>query len=240
MLIQVDAKALEWLVAVWLSQDPVGIQEIRDNIDQHTDNQKRFGLPTRLIAKTFVFRLIYGGTAYSYANDPDFTDVSRSDKFWQKVIDEFYAKYTGLSKWHTALIQEATTTGMLRMPTGRIFKYHPEERRGDLVWPITTILNYPVQGTGADLMAIVRVSFARRFISSGIKGVLVSTVHDSIIVDVEDIEVERTCRLFHKVFNDLPANIERIFGCKFDLPSRCEVEYGRDLKNTLTYIPNLV
>ena len=72
MLLNADAKQLEWICAAYLSQDKVAIKEILGQIDQHKDNQKRFGLPSRLIAKTFVFRLIYGGGAYSYANDPNF------------------------------------------------------------------------------------------------------------------------------------------------------------------------
>jgi DNA polymerase I-like protein with 3'-5' exonuclease and polymerase domains len=133
-------------------------------------------------------------------------------------------------------MQEATTTGMLRMPTGRIYHYSPEERRGDLVWPRTTILNYPVQGTGADIMCIARVSFARRFIQRGITGRLISTVHDSIVVDVEDHEVDKVCKMFHEVFDDIPMNFKRIFGVEFNLPTRCEVEYGKNLKEMQTWV----
>ena len=57
MLLKVDAKALEWRVAVELSGDKVGLQEILDGVDSHADNQQRFGLPSRLIAKTYLFRL---------------------------------------------------------------------------------------------------------------------------------------------------------------------------------------
>ena len=67
MLLKVDAKALEWRVAVELSGDKVGLQEILDGVDNHADNQQRFGLPSRIIAKTYLFRLIYGGSAFSYA-----------------------------------------------------------------------------------------------------------------------------------------------------------------------------
>ena len=76
MLVSCDAKALEWLVATWLSKDETATTEIINNVDQHTDNQIKFKLPGwelaqagktgekeakdgRLIAKTFVFRLIY-------------------------------------------------------------------------------------------------------------------------------------------------------------------------------------
>lgn len=56
MLVNCDAKALEWLGVAYLSKDKVAYDEIRNNVDQHTANQERFGLPSRLIAKTFVFR----------------------------------------------------------------------------------------------------------------------------------------------------------------------------------------
>lgn len=235
MLVSVDAKALEWLCVAYLSKDPVAYQEILDGVDQHTDNQTRFGLPSRLIAKTFVFRLIYGGSAYSYANDPNFTDVSSREKYWQKVIDEFYSKYKGIKKWHDEIVRTVTTTGQLVMPTGRIYKYKPTLKRGEMVWPRTTILNYPVQGLGADLMCIARVSFARRLKASGIIGKSISTVHDSIVIDVEDEYTEQVCKLFHEVFNDIPKNFERLFKVPFDLPTKCEVSYGPNLKDMVEY-----
>ena len=118
MLLQADAKALEWVCAAYLSQDQTAIKEIRDGTDQHSDNQLRFGLPSRLIAKTFVFRLIYGGSAYSYANDTNFTDVSTSESFWQNVIDEFYNKYTELGEWHKKIVATAMKDRKITMPTG--------------------------------------------------------------------------------------------------------------------------
>jgi DNA polymerase I-like protein with 3'-5' exonuclease and polymerase domains len=188
-----------------------------------------FGLPTRLVAKTFLFRLIFGGTCYSYAGDPDFTHVSTSTKYWQTAIDKFKDKYRGWDKWWALLMQEASTTGHIVNPyTGRTYEYE-RNWRGD--WPETTIKNYIVQGFAADLMAIARVSFYRRFIDMGISGVLVNTVHDSIVVDVPDYEVERVVQLFHEVFRDLPKNFERVFKKPFDLPLRCECAVGRNMSD---------
>ena len=231
-IVQADAKSLEWVVGAYLSQDKVAIDEIWNEIDQHSLNQKAFNLPTRLIAKTFVFRLMYGGSAYSYANDPDFTQVSTSEKFWQKVIDKFYEKYSGLAKWHTEIVQQVTLSGRLVMPTGRVYTYE-RTKRGE--WPVTTIKNYPVQGLGADIMAIARVSFNRRFQNSGIKGLQVNTVHDSIVCDVEESEVIPVTKLFHEVFADLPANFEKMFKVKFNLPLRCEVGVGKNMKELKEY-----
>jgi DNA polymerase I-like protein with 3'-5' exonuclease and polymerase domains len=232
MLLQADAKALEWVCASYLSQDKVAYDEIWNNVDQHTDNQTRFGLPSRLIAKTFVFRLIYGGSAYSYANDTNFTDVSNSESFWQNVIDEFYNKYTGLGQWHKDIVAKAMRDRKLTMPTGRVYNYEPEVKYGKVKWPRTKILNYPVQGLGADLMAIARVSLANRL--KGMKDVkLINTVHDSIIVDFNDKVCDNISivRLVDKCFTDIPTNFKKLFGVEFNLPMRVECQVGPNWGN---------
>lgn len=235
MLIQGDASALEWRCAAFLSQDQKAFDEIWNDVDQHTDNQTRFGLPSRLIAKTFVFRLIYGGSAFSYAHDPNFTEVSKSEKFWQKVIDEFYAKYQGLHRWHVKLMQEATTTGKVQLPTGRIYEYEPEYKNGQRVYPRTTILNYPVQGLGADLMTIARVSLYNRMRDNYDGAKLVNTVHDSIIIDCKDEHVKSLSELMLQVFEDVPKNFEKLFGVEFNLPMKAEVQYGPNWKDMEIY-----
>ena len=232
MLLQADAKALEWVCATYLSQDETAIKEIWDGTDQHTDNQIRFGLPSRLVAKTFVFRLIYGGSAYSYANDPNFTDTSKVERFWQNVIDEFYKKYNGLAKWHKLIVDQAIRDRQLTMPTGRVYKYEPEIKYGRVKWPRTKILNYPVQGLGADLMAIARVSLANRLKDvAGVK--LINTVHDSIILDYDEKVCDNNSivSLVDKCFTDIPANFKKLFGVDFNLPMRVECQIGPNWGN---------
>jgi DNA polymerase I-like protein with 3'-5' exonuclease and polymerase domains len=227
MLLQADAKALEWVCAAYLSQDQTAIKEIRDGTDQHSDNQLRFGLPSRLIAKTFVFRLIYGGSAYSYANDTNFTDVSTSESFWQNVIDEFYNKYTELGEWHKKIVATAMKDRKITMPTGRVYNYEPEVKYGKVKWPRTKILNYPVQGLGADLMAIARVSLSNRL--KDMKNVkLINTVHDSIIVDFDSKVCDNISivKIVDQCFTDIPANFKKLFGVEFNLPMRVECQVG--------------
>lgn len=198
----------------------------------HTSNQEAFDLPSRLIAKKFLFRLIYGGTAYTYAHDPDFVDVSTSEKFWQRAIDKFCDKYKGWNNWWADIIREAQMTGKVVNPaTKRSYIYEPGRNyRGELTWPVTTIKNYPVQGLAADLMSIARISFRNRFKQAGIEGILVNTVHDSIVVDCASKELERVVVIFKEVFDDLPMNFEKIFKVSFNLPLRCEVSYGNNMK----------
>lgn len=228
MIINCDAKQLEWVCAAFLSQDEVAIKEIWDGVDVHETNRAAFDLPTRTIAKIFLFRLIYGGSAYSYAHDPDFTEVSTSQAYWEEVIRRTYAKYTGLGKWHTSLIREVTDRGMLIMPTGRRYIFPAQDAESFR----TQILNYPVQGLGADLVSIARVSLSRRMKILGLKSLLISTVHDSIVVDALQDEAKMVCQLMFDVFDDIPKNFERLFKTKFNLPMRCEISIGNNWEDT--------
>ncbi len=224
MIVNADAKGLEVVCAAFLSQDPVLLKELRDGVDIHGTNQKVFGLGEgkggRLVAKVFKFRLLYGAMEYSFAKDPDFTHVSSSTKFWKQVIDKYYNKYNVLAQWHAKLIQEATLTGKIVMPTGREYSYTLTER-GD--WPITQIKNYPVQGFGADVMAVVRVAFYKRFKDRRIDGFIVSSVHDSIVCDVPEHSIPAVVALFKEVFADVPRLLEQWFGFKFDLTLNVEI-----------------
>lgn len=240
MIISVDHSGLEWVTAVYLSQDKVGIDEINQGIDQHSDNQKRFGLPSRLIAKTFVFRLIYGGSAYAYANDPIFMPVSADVAFWQRVIDEFYSKYYGLAEWHRRIVEDVGRTGKYESVSGRVYHFEPyQTNSGEWKLPRTKILNYPVQGLGADIVMLSRISLWKRTVAAtthwtNIGSKFVNTVHDDIWLDCPDCELkgldkdEKECynivSEIDGVFQDLPKNFERAFKVPFNLPCRYDIK----------------
>ena len=126
------------------------------------------------------------------------------------------------------LIREATTTGKTVSPFGRVHE-HQRNKKGD--WNVSDITNHINQGVGADVMAVARVSFANRWLSGGFQGKLISTVHDSIVLDVPDNEVQDAATIMNDVFRDLPVNISRTFGIKWDLPLMCEIGVGPNMKD---------
>lgn len=232
MFLQGDAKGIEWVCVNYLSQDSIGMEEIRNGVDQHTINQRTFNLPDRRIAKIFVFRLIYGGSEWSYSLDPDFNWISHQPRFWRKRIDAFYDKYQGIRNQHDKWMQEATTMGRISMATGRYYPFSPYiDRKGESQWPRTKIINYPVQGLAADICSIARVSLRQRITDARVK--FISTVHDSIVVDLppDDDLIQSTVDSFNNVFTDLPSNFEHIFGVKFNLPLKVEILKGNNLKD---------
>jgi len=221
ILVEVDFVQLEICVAAVLSQDPVLLQELRDGTDLHSDNQKRFGLPTRLVAKTFVFRLLYGGSAYSYANDPDFTHVSTNKRFWQAAIDAFYAKYTGIAKWHKGLVDHVLKNKGYTSPFGREWQFRLLPS-GDL--PVTDIKNYIVQGTGADVVAICRVLLRKTLRDTGI--LFKGTIHDSILFICDRNEQDTLVKAIKETWEEVAPEIKRRFNFDWNCPSRVEIKVG--------------
>jgi DNA polymerase-1 len=226
MLINVDVKSLEIVTAAELSGDQTFAKEIREKIDLHEVNRDTFklgeGKAGRLVAKVLTFRIIYGGSAYSFAHDPDFMGVSTSEKFWQGVIDQYYEKYKGLKKWHDDLLLTVMRTGQIVIPSGR---YFPFEKNG-YRWPLTIIKNYPVQGFGADLVKLARIEFYQSLKMSGIPALFVGTIHDSLVADSPEEYVLDVAKMMKTSVEKVPALCKQHYGYDFSLPMTCELKIG--------------
>lgn len=212
------------------------MDELEQGIDIHEMNKEALGLPDKGIAKVFKFRTIYGGGAYSFSVDSDFEGVGYDEKQWQEVIDTYYNKYSGLKEWHKKIVEEVVATGKLVVPcTGRIYEF--EAIHGKFSEP--RIKNYPVQGLGADIVALARVSLynrIRRLRQTDKRWglvLLINTIHDSIIIDLPSYMVEECHQLILQVFKDLPTNFERIFQKEFNLQVRVETKVGTNWGNLM-------
>lgn len=232
-------KGLEVVVAAQLSGDKVLRQEIIDKVDIHETNRDRFklgaGKAGRLIAKIFKFRLIYGGSAYSYANDPDFRGVSTSQDFWQDVIDQYYDKYKGIAEWHKQLLIEAQESGRLVIPSGRFYPIVPDVAKRE-PWPLTIIKNYPVQGFGADLVMLARLRASQLIRDSGLEAKLIGTIHDSIVADTPGQNLGAVALILRQAVAEVPDYCKRIWGYDFSLPLTSEVSYGPNKTDMKEYV----
>ena len=236
MLIHADVKSLEVCCAAYLSKDPTLCQEIWNNYtnptqdDLHTTNQKVFQLPDRVTAKRFTFKMLYGGSDYGFSIDPKFNHVSSSKSFWANVIERFYSKYQGVRAWHNTLLPEVLATGQLVAPTGRCFTFdRADVAKRDWFW-LPKLKNYPVQGLGADLVAIGRVAAWKRLRKAGIPVLFQSTVHDSLDIDCEACYNRRVIEIVKGAIEDIPLNFERLLNKPFDLPLTTSITSGPNLK----------
>ena len=157
--------------------------------------------------------------------------VSKSVDFWQDVIDKYYSKYKQIHKTHLTYIDTAKKTGRLVSPFGRVYEFKPFIKpNGEAKWNESDITNYPNQGLGADIMAVARVEAYKKWVEAGFTGKFISTVHDSIVLDCPDHEVQDAAVILDKVFKDLPRTVTEAFGVEFNVPMCGEVSYGPNMK----------
>lgn len=218
MLISCDVKGLEVVTAAYLSNDAVLRKEVLNRVDIHANNQADLKLPSRLIAKVFIFRMVYGGSAYGFVKDPDFAELKYSEKQWNKVIENFYEKYYGMKKWHTQLVRDILRDGIYTSPTGRQYNYNKLIKEYSEYYYLPKFKNYPVQGLGADIVMMARIILFRRLMRNQMKSKMVNTIHDSIIFDTPTEEKEDLLKLIDSVFVELPAALNKAFDINFDLP----------------------
>jgi len=142
------------------------------------------------------------------------------------LTEVFYAKYWEVDKCHQKWKSQVMNGKRIIGPSGREWQIDP---RNDGEVPWTTLTNYPVQGTGADLMAIARVSLRNRLKTGKLRSLLINTVHDSIIADCPKEEHEEVIKLMHDSFKALVPNMKKLWGIDSPIPFPCECKIGNNL-----------
>ncbi len=236
MIVACDASQLEWRVILQLANDEVGISEVLNGDDTHALNQAAFNLPSRLIAKVFLFRTIFRGSGYAFATDPNFSHVSDKPKYWDERNEMFYKKYYGIDKTHKQWADLVLAGKPIVSPFGREWIIPlGRDRFGEIKLPMTTLSNYSVQGSAADIMALARVSLQGRLKKKNLPVLMIQTVHDSIVIDCEEKYVQDVAELYHSVFGSLQKNIKNIFHYDWKVPLKCEVKTGMNMHDMSPY-----
>ncbi|HET8685321.1 MAG TPA: DNA polymerase, partial [Methanosarcina sp.] len=122
----------------------------------------------------------------------------------------------------------------LEIPSGRWFPMEPQIINGRVKWPITKIKNYPVQGFGADLVKLARIEAAKR-IKEETKGLLIGTIHDSLVADAPKDDAEKVCRILMESVAKIPELCYNIYGYKFSLPMLSEGFIGPNKNDMESY-----
>jgi len=190
-------------------------------------------------AKTFNFRMIFGGTEWGFyldINMPSFTI-----KKWRRIIHAFFIKYAGLKNYHQTCISFVFRNGFIKLPTGRWFKFNKKHIQGEYTYAVNQIKNYPIQGmSGGDILPLMAVIIRRGMRKMGLQSKLILTVHDSIVFDYIAAERDKLARLCYNVGNNLGAYIKNYYEIDWNVNLECEVEIG-DNYGAMKYLaPNKV
>jgi len=145
----------------------------------------------RRIAKTSVFGIIYGISAFGLAPR---IGATRSEA--QRLIDELFARFPGLRDYIDSTLEEGRREGFVRSLFGRR-RYMPELRSGGPRRQAAEreAINAPIQSTAADIMKIAMIRVDEELRRRKLKARMLLQVHDELIFEAPEHEVDELVRL---------------------------------------------
>ena len=129
--------------------------------------------------------------------------------------------------------------GYYQTPTGTMYTFRSydapdylrEKGVTDTFMP-TEMKNYPVQGTGGEIVQIILGKLWRRFVETdnyGGMALLCNTVHDCVWFDfVPDVQ-EQLCKDVKEIMESVPEVLEELYGMVVTVPFPVELEIGDNL-----------
>ena len=162
----------------------------------------------RQLAKAVNFGLIYGISAKGLVEYAKTYGVELSLDMAQKIRENFFEYYTAYRAWHERVKRELKEFKESRGYTllGRPYVAHT----------FPDAVNYPIQGSGADLLKLSVLMFDAETKREGIRAKVINLVHDEIVVECEESKAEKVAELLHKamkhagriVLKKVPVEVE--------------------------------
>ncbi|QDF98982.1 DNA polymerase I [Azoarcus sp. DD4] len=141
----------------------------------------------RRYAKVINFGLIYGMSAHGLARN---LGIERAAA--QAWIDRYFARYPGVADYMERIKAEAKDKGYVETVFGR--RLHLPDIRAQQVGrrqaAERAAINAPMQGTAADLIKKAMIAAHGWLAGSGLKSRLVLQVHDELVLEVPQGELE--------------------------------------------------
>jgi len=194
-MLAADYSQVELRIMAHLSEDESLLNAFSDGIDVHRATAAEvFGVnlddvdsEQRRAAKAINFGLIYGMSAFGLAKQ---LNIGRYEA--QDYIDVYFTRYPGVKAYMDETREKAHDKGYVETVFGRRL-YLPEinSRNGQRrQYAERTAINAPMQGTAADIIKRAMISVDKALSSSKVDARVVMQVHDELVVEVLEKDVE--------------------------------------------------
>lgn len=183
--------------------------------------------PTRYVYKWTNWTLLYGGSAYTLHNLYGMPLEEAED-----VVDTYYEKFPEVPEFLKTCVNFAIDHGYVESPFGRRehLPYIEDQDRGKAAKSRRSAVNMPVQSAASDVLltALVIIDYYLDYYKLQAK--LVNTVHDSIMLDVPNDEIDRVACICVEIMENIVLYAKR-FMPGIDLswlksPLKADVEIG--------------
>ncbi|MEW6426954.1 MAG: DNA polymerase I [Thermodesulfobacteriota bacterium] len=143
----------------------------------------------RRVAKTINFGIVYGMSAFGLASQ---LGVSRKEA--AVFIDRYFSHYAGVRRFMEEIVEEGRRRGYAATLLNRRRLLPDINSRNKTVREFAerTAINTPIQGTAADIIKLATIGVRDFLRDNGLAGKLVLQIHDELVLEVEEEEIERT------------------------------------------------
>jgi DNA polymerase-1 len=208
-LISADYSQIELRLLAHLADIPALKRAFADELDIHAMTaSEMFGVPiqgmpgeVRRRAKAINFGIIYGISAFGLANQ---LGIGREEA--GAYIKKYFERFPGIRDYMEAMKKTARANGYVTTLFGRKCHYprinasNPSER----AFNERAAINAPLQGSAADIIRRAMVRMDDALAKAGLSAQMLLTVHDELVFEAPDDEVEATLPVVAKVMVEAP------------------------------------
>ncbi|MBQ6537626.1 MAG: DNA polymerase I [Eubacterium sp.] len=224
IFLDADYSQIELRVLAHMSEDEKLIDAYRQDADIHRLTASQvFGVPfdevteaQRRGAKAVNFGIVYGISGFGLSRDLDI-----SQKQAKQYIDDYFKTYPGVKSFLDKLVESAKTKGYAKSMYGRrrpipelSSKNFMQRSFGERI-----AMNSPVQGSAADIIKIAMIRVWKRLRDEGLKSKLILQVHDELLVETAEDEVDEVERILNEEMTGV---------CELSVPLIAEVGKGKN------------
>lgn len=200
VFVDADYSQIELRILAHMSGDETLIQAYREAQDIHRMTASQvFHTPfeevtplQRRNAKAVNFGIVYGISSFGLSQD-----LSISKKEAQEYIERYFESYPKIKEFLDGAVEKAKTDGYTvtmfgrRRPIPEISSSNFMQRSfGERI-----AMNAPIQGTAADIIKIAMIRVHDRLKEEGLKSKLLLQVHDELLVETAEDEIEQVNRI---------------------------------------------
>ena len=205
-----DYSQIELRIMAHLSQDANLIDAFMQGHDIHTATaakifKKELSEVTadeRRKAKTANFGIIYGISAFGLAQRLDI-----SNREAKELITNYFDTYPGVKKYMDDVVAKAANDGYVETMFAR------RRQLPDIASSNRTVrglaernaINAPIQGSAADIMKLAMAEIARRFKQESIRSKMIMQVHDEVVIDTLNEELESVKRIVKEAMESVAS-----------------------------------
>ncbi len=195
-LLSADYSQVELRLMAHLSGDESLIEAFHNGEDIHSATAAKLFHKTiaevnsdeRRKAKTANFGIIYGISAFGLAQR---LDISRKEA--KEIIDGYFESYPKVKEYMERAVSAARDKGYVETAFGRRRWLRDIGSQNAVARGVAerNAINAPIQGSAADIMKLAMIEIRRRFKEEGIRSQMILQVHDEVIIDCLNSEIDR-------------------------------------------------